>query len=95
MCVSSHRPSQEVAVFLTGRSLPAHITGLPAEVLNSPMGPLLRSMLDGVAARGGPGFAGGVPAGFGGFGAAASPAALSAAARLAATNHIFLDLSLP
>eukprot|EP00291_Cryptomonas_curvata_P007298 CAMPEP_0172192564 /NCGR_PEP_ID=MMETSP1050-20130122/24398_1 /TAXON_ID=233186 /ORGANISM="Cryptomonas curvata, Strain CCAP979/52" /LENGTH=112 /DNA_ID=CAMNT_0012867881 /DNA_START=12 /DNA_END=347 /DNA_ORIENTATION=+ len=28
--------SQEVAMFLTGRALPPHITGLPAEVLNSP-----------------------------------------------------------
>jgi len=32
--------SNEVALFLIGQPIPAFITGLPAEVVNSPLGPL-------------------------------------------------------
>ena len=37
--------SDDVSQFLTGNPIPAHITGLPAEVLNTPMGGMLAPML--------------------------------------------------
>ncbi|KAK3279888.1 hypothetical protein CYMTET_12246 [Cymbomonas tetramitiformis] len=37
--------SEELAQFLTGSSIPAHITGLPADVLETPLGAMLGPML--------------------------------------------------
>ncbi|XP_050391314.1 uncharacterized protein LOC126810353 isoform X1 [Patella vulgata] len=38
--------SDEVAEFLTGKRIPSYITSLPAEVLNSPLGAMMKPMLD-------------------------------------------------
>ncbi|XP_029540852.1 desumoylating isopeptidase 1-like [Oncorhynchus nerka] len=40
--------SNEVAQFLTGSKIPAHITDLPAEVLSTPFGQALRPLLDSI-----------------------------------------------
>lgn len=37
--------SDALCEFLVGKSIPSHITGLPQDVLNSPMGPMLVQML--------------------------------------------------
>jgi hypothetical protein len=37
--------SDEACLFLTGKPIPSHITGLPAEVLSSPLGALLEPLL--------------------------------------------------
>ncbi|OWA54253.1 putative Desumoylating isopeptidase 1, partial [Hypsibius exemplaris] len=41
--------SNEMAQFLTGKSIPSYITDLPAEILATPLGPQLRMMFDQVA----------------------------------------------
>ncbi|ESO85849.1 hypothetical protein LOTGIDRAFT_87444, partial [Lottia gigantea] len=38
--------SDEVCQFLTGKSIPSHITGLPREVLNTPMGAMIKPLID-------------------------------------------------
>jgi hypothetical protein len=38
--------SSEVCRFLTGQDIPSYITGLPADALNSPMGMMLRPMIE-------------------------------------------------
>ncbi|KAK9458830.1 PPPDE putative peptidase domain-containing protein [Lipomyces oligophaga] len=38
--------SQDLCQFLVGRDIPAHITGLPKEVLNTPFGQMMRPMLE-------------------------------------------------
>ncbi|KAI5086466.1 PPPDE peptidase domain-containing protein 2, partial [Silurus meridionalis] len=40
--------SNEVAQFLTGRKIPSYITDLPAEVLSTPFGQVLRPILDSI-----------------------------------------------
>lgn len=44
--------SDEVSKFLLGHGIPDYITSLPQEVLNSPIGHMLRPMLDQMSARG-------------------------------------------
>lgn len=41
--------TSEVAQFLTGRDIPAHITNLPAEVLSTPFGQMIKPFIDNVA----------------------------------------------
>ncbi|XP_030840613.1 uncharacterized protein LOC593529 [Strongylocentrotus purpuratus] len=41
--------SNEVAQFLTGNSIPAHITDLPQEVLNTPIGQAMKPLIDALA----------------------------------------------
>lgn len=43
--------SDELAQLLTGNGIPGHITGLPATVLASPFGQMLRPMLSGLEAQ--------------------------------------------
>jgi hypothetical protein len=43
--------SDEFATFLTGRGIPAHITGLPQEVLATPLGQMIAPMLSGLEQR--------------------------------------------
>ena len=38
--------SDDVAQFLTGNGIPGHITGLPSEVLNTPLGAMLAPALN-------------------------------------------------
>ncbi|KAM4623412.1 desumoylating isopeptidase 1b [Polymixia lowei] len=40
--------SNEVAQFLTGSKIPAHITDLPSEILSTPFGQALRPILDSI-----------------------------------------------
>jgi len=40
--------SSEVAKFLTGNDIPSYITGLPASVLSTPMGQMIKTWMDGV-----------------------------------------------
>ncbi|KAI3360075.1 hypothetical protein L3Q82_014393, partial [Scortum barcoo] len=40
--------TNEVAQFLTGRSIPSYITDLPSEVLSTPFGQILRPILDSI-----------------------------------------------
>ncbi|KAI9315991.1 PPPDE putative peptidase domain-containing protein [Dichotomocladium elegans] len=40
--------SENLCQFLTGRSIPAHITGLPAEFLNTPFGQSMLPMIEGM-----------------------------------------------
>ncbi|MED6290970.1 Desumoylating isopeptidase 1 [Characodon lateralis] len=40
--------TNEVAQFLTGRTIPSYITDLPSEVLSTPFGQMLRPILDSV-----------------------------------------------
>ena len=42
--------SDEVSHFLLGTGIPAHITGLPAEVLSTPLGQSLKPMIEGMQA---------------------------------------------
>lgn len=41
--------SNEVAVFLTGKEIPPHILSLPNDILNSPVGPIIRMVMSRVA----------------------------------------------
>lgn len=43
--------SNEVSMFLTGHGIPAYIANLPAEVLSSPMGAMIRPMIDSMMPR--------------------------------------------
>ncbi len=43
--------SDEVSHFLLGKGIPAHITGLPAEVLATPLGQSLKPMIEGMQAN--------------------------------------------
>ncbi|KAF3846688.1 hypothetical protein F7725_003766 [Dissostichus mawsoni] len=40
--------TNEVAQFMTGNSIPSHITDLPSEVLSTPFGQILRPILDSI-----------------------------------------------
>uniref|UniRef100_A0A3Q2FF66 palmitoyl-protein hydrolase n=1 Tax=Cyprinodon variegatus TaxID=28743 RepID=A0A3Q2FF66_CYPVA len=40
--------TNEVAQFLTGRTIPSYITDLPSEVLSTPFGQILRPILDSI-----------------------------------------------
>uniref|UniRef100_A0AAQ4RH84 palmitoyl-protein hydrolase n=1 Tax=Gasterosteus aculeatus aculeatus TaxID=481459 RepID=A0AAQ4RH84_GASAC len=40
--------TNEVAQFMTGRSIPSYITDLPSEVLSTPFGQILRPILDSI-----------------------------------------------
>jgi hypothetical protein len=40
--------TKECAVFLTGRPIPDHISGLPAEVMATPFGAMIRPLIDGM-----------------------------------------------
>jgi desumoylating isopeptidase 1 len=43
--------SNEVCNFLVGKDIPSFITGLPAEFLNTPMGQMLKPLLEGMYSR--------------------------------------------
>merc|ERR1712167_252599 len=38
--------TEDVAIFLTGRSIPAKIIGLPEDAINSPLGKLIRPLIE-------------------------------------------------
>lgn len=43
--------SSEVAQFLTGNDIPGHITGLPAEVMSTPFGQMVRPFIDAMSVQ--------------------------------------------
>ncbi|KAK3090099.1 hypothetical protein FSP39_009184 [Pinctada imbricata] len=43
--------SSEIAKFLTGNDIPSHITGLPAEVLSTPFGQMIRPFVDAMSVQ--------------------------------------------
>ncbi|KAK7484658.1 hypothetical protein BaRGS_00024066 [Batillaria attramentaria] len=45
--------SNEVAQFLTGKSIPSHITSLPQDVMNTPFGAMIRPFVDAMHVEGG------------------------------------------
>lgn len=45
--------SNEVTQFLTGKTIPSHITNLPQEVMNTPFGAMIRPFVDAMHAQGG------------------------------------------
>lgn len=75
--------SDEAAKFLLGTGIPAHITGLPREILNGPLGSMLRPMMERMSMGGGGG----------GFASPPSASAFSIAGPPAAEEGDLVDFS--